>query len=297
MARAKARRYEWYDGIKETLQLKGLADRSVDTYIREIRKVSEHFNFVDPESLDEEQVREYMLYRRNEDHLSAASLRILYSSFKHYYRDILKRDWQLLDLVRVNRERILPVVLTQAEVHRIINAVSTYHNHVFLWTVYSCGLRLQEGLNLQISDIDRGLMQIHVHRGKGARDRYVPLPVVTLNMLHEFWLTHKNPVWLFPARGRGGNIASTTTRPMNYTSVQGALRYAIRELGIKKHVHPHTFRHSYATHLLEAGVTVRALQQFLGHKHLSATMVYLHLTPVGQADAVAKINHLMGGRK
>lgn len=292
----KKKRYEWYDRIVEDFQLKGLAERSVETYVAQMLRVSRHYGYVDPKDLDEDQVREYILHRRNVDQLSAGSMRIMYSAFKHYYRDILKRDWHLLELVRVARERILPVVLTQEEVRLITNAVTTFHNHVFLWTLYSCGLRLQEALNLQLGDIDKERMVVHVHRGKGAKDRYVPLPHVTLQRLREYWVTHKNPVWLFPARGRGGNKASVSEHPMHYTSVQGALRYALRDLGIKKKVTPHTFRHSYATHLLEAGVHIRALQHFLGHGHIEATSVYLHLTTTGQADAVERINRLMGDK-
>ncbi len=285
----------WYEQAREDLQLRGLADRTVQAYLREIRKVSDHYQECDPRTLTESQVREYILHRRNVDKLSAASLRILYSAFKHYYLDIQGQTWKLLEMVRAKREKKLPVVLTQDEVTRIINAVSTLHNHTFLWTLYSCGLRLQEGLHLQVRDIDSKRMMLHVHRGKGAKERYVPIPVATLKRLRRYWRTHRNPLLLFPARGRGGDKAPTTQSPMHYSSVQGALRYALRDLGIKKHVRPHTFRHSYATHLLEAGVHIRAVQQYLGHSNIDTTMIYLHLTSTGQADAVERINLLMGG--
>jgi site-specific recombinase XerD len=285
----------WYEQARENLQLRGLADRTVQAYLREIRKISDHYQECDPRALSEAQVREYILHRRNVDKLSAASLRILYSAFKHYYLDIQGQTWKLLEMVRAKREKKLPVVLTQDEVTRIINAVSTLHNHTFLWTLYSCGLRLQEGLHLQVRDIDSKRMMLHVHRGKGAKERYVPIPVATLKRLRRYWRTHRNPLLLFPARGRGGDKAPTTQSPMHYSSVQGALRYALRDLGIKKHVRPHTFRHSYATHLLEAGVHIRAVQQYLGHSNIDTTMIYLHLTSTGQADAVKRINLLMGG--
>jgi site-specific recombinase XerD len=173
---------------------------------------------------------------------------------------------------------------------RILSHVRTFHNYVFLSTVYCCGLRLQEALYLQVSDIDSHRMLIHVHRGKGAKDRYVPLPGNTLNLLRRYWVTHKNPVLIFPARGRGGNDT------MAIESVQGAFRRAKFPAGIKKRrVSVHTLRHSYATHLLEAGVNLRVIQRYLGHAQLETTMVYLHLTRKGQEDAYKIIDSTMRG--
>lgn len=167
---------------------------------------------------------------------------------------------------------------------------------MFLTTVYSCGLRLQEALFLQISDIDAKRMMIHVHRGKGAKDRFVPLPQETLNLLRFYWKTHRNPTLLFPALGRGHQKAPMSTIPMAIDSVQGAFREAKLAAGIKKRrVSIHTLRHSYATHLLEAGVNIRVIQRYLGHANLETTMVYLHLTHKGQEDAYQIINQTMRG--
>ena len=134
---------------------------------------------------------------------------------------------------------------------------------------------------------------MHVHRGKGAKDRYVPLPSRTLTMLREYWTTHRHPVWLFPAIRRADRQAEPADGPMERTSVQGALCRVLRELKFRKAISIHTLRHSYATHLLEAGVSLRVIQQFLGHSSLLTTMVYLHLTAVSQEQARAKIEKLM----
>jgi site-specific recombinase XerD len=136
-------------------------------------------------------------------------------------------------------------------------------------------------------------MLVHVHRGKGAKDRYVPLPPRTLAMLRQYWGTHRHPAWLFPATGRDQRQAAAAKQPMAKASVQGAMRRVVLQLGLGKQVSIHTLRHSYATHLLEAGVNLRLIQQYLGHSSLQTTMVYLHLTATGQEQAVATIGRLM----
>jgi len=136
-------------------------------------------------------------------------------------------------------------------------------------------------------------MLIHIHRGKGAKDRYVPLPPSTLALLREYWATHRNATWLFPNKARRPEAAAAAAQPMHKAIVQRAIRSAADEIGIKKHVTVHTLRHSYATHLLEAGVNLRLIQKYLGHSCLQTTMVYLHLTNVGEEQARAAINKLM----
>jgi site-specific recombinase XerD len=134
---------------------------------------------------------------------------------------------------------------------------------------------------------------VHVHRGKGAKDRYVPLPERSLLLLREYWASHRHPRWLFPAVGRDQQAASTATDPMDKSSVQGALRRVVHQLGFRKTIHIHTLRHSYATHLLEAGVNLRLIQEYLGHNSLKTTTIYLHLTSKGKEHAMQTIEHLM----
>src|SRR4029077_11499696 len=138
-------------------------------------------------------------------------------------------------------------------------------------------------------------MMIHVHRGKGAKDRFVALPRATLQGLRAHWRAHRNPRLLFPAYGRDSHSAAAASTPMAKSSVQGAFRRAKLEAGIRKReVSVHTLRHSYATHLLEAGVNLRVIQNHLGHTSLETTMVYLHLTRKGNEDAYALIDSVMG---
>jgi site-specific recombinase XerD len=180
------------------------------------------------------------------------------------------------------------------EVRQLIAAVRTPHNRVYFRAVYSLGLRLTEGLHLQVGDIDGARMMVHVHRGKGAKDRYVPLLSRTLKILREYWSTHRHPTWLFPATGRDRRQVARADRPMERSSVQGALRRVVRQLGFREAISIHTLRHSYATHLLEAGVNLRLIQHYLGHSSLQTTMVYLHLTAASHEQARTRIEELMG---
>jgi hypothetical protein len=184
-------------------------------------------------------------------------------------------------------------VLSIDEVQAIVRNCRTLHNRTFLWTVYSCGLRLDEARCLEVGDIDSGRMMIHVHRGKGAQDRYVPLPESTLRMLRAYWLTHRHPRWVFPACGRDLRQAHTASGPIPRSTVQGALRRVVAELGFQKRISMHTLRHSWATHALEAGVNLRLIQRYLGHRSLQTTTLYLHLTKEGEDDAYRRINEVM----
>lgn len=279
----------------DALQLNGKSEPTQQAYVRQVRLLSQFYG-KSPDLLSEEELQKYFLHRKNVDKLSASSMRICYSGIRFFYQQVLHRDWTTLGLIQSRRERRLPAVLSVEEVHRLLDAVSTLHNRAYLTTVYSCGLRLHEGLYLQVSDIDSHRMMIHVHRGKGAKDRYVPLPEETLLLLRSYWKTHRNPTWLFPATGRDHQQASTATHPMNRSSVQGALRRAKKRAGItKRGVGIHTLRHSYATHLLEAGVNPRVIQRSLGHAQLATTMLYLHLTQKGQEEAYQRINSVMRG--
>ncbi len=276
----------------QDLQLGGLSERTQEAYVRAVRKLAEHFRRA-PDQLDETQLRDYFLFIKNQKQFSASALKIAYSGIKFFYTHTAPRAWATLLKLRVPSQKTLPDVLTLDEVRQIIDAVRTPHNKTYLWTVYSLGLRLQEGLHLQPGDIDGQRMLVHVHRGKGAKDRYVPLPAKTLTMLREYWKTHRNPIWLFPATGRDGKQGATATRPMAKASVQGALRRVVLQLKLRKSIHLHTLRHSYATHLLEAGVNLRLIQQYLGHSSLQTTMVYLHLTSQGQEHARTTIERLL----
>jgi integrase/recombinase XerD len=278
----------------EDLQLRGYADRTQGSYTRSVRQLENYWH-QPAEEISEQQVRDYFLYCKNDVGWSAATMRIAYSGIKFFYTRTLPMDWETLRLLKIKRLTTPPTVLGIDEVRLILNTARTPQLKTFLTTVYSCGLRMTEALNLEVSDIDRSRMTLRVN-GKGSKERFVPLPDSTYELLREYWTTHKNTRLIFPALGRRRNQGHTAERPMAIGSVQGALRRVMAELPkIQKHVTTHTLRHSYATHLIEAGVNIRLVQHYLGHASLVTTMIYLHVTELGNDDAAGRINRLMGG--
>ena len=278
--------------MRQDLQPAGLAEATQKAYLGAVKQFAAHFH-KPPDQISGQEFREYLLYLKNQRHYSPSALKIAASGILFFFRHTVPRDWPTFNTLSIPRPRSLPDVLSIDELRRLIDTVHTAHNKAFFWTVYSLGLRLQEALNLQVADIDSDRMLVHVHRGKGAKDRFVPLPLRTLTVLRRYWKTHRHLVWLFPATGRDHDQAATATEPMARSSVHGAIKRVVRRLGIKKKVTIHTLRHSYATHLLEAGINLRLIQRYLGHSSLQATMIYLHLTSLGQEQARATINSLM----
>ena len=178
----------------QDLQLRGLGERTQEAYVRAVRQLAAHYR-LPPDQLSEQQIREYLLYLKNDKQFAPGSLKVAFSGIKFFYTQTVPRDWPTLAKLRVPKQKKLPDVLTRDEVRRLIDAVRTPHNKAYFWTVYSLGLRLQEGLYLQIGDIDSQRMLVHVHRGTGVKDRYLPLPPKTLDVLCSYWATHRNATW------------------------------------------------------------------------------------------------------
>lgn len=277
----------------QDMQLHGLTAGTQNTYVLAVKYLSAYYN-KSPKNITEEELRKYFLYLKNNKKYSSSTMKIAYCAIRFLFQQTLKRDWGTLKLIRGETEKRLPAVLSIKEVKTILSKITTFHNYSYLYTVYSCGLRSQEGLHLTVADIDSSRMQIFVRRGKGAKDRYVPLPKKTLELLRKYWKTHKNPKLLFPAIDKKHKKIYTKNVPMSRGTVQRALRKAVKSIGLKKKgICIHTLRHSYATHLLEKGISIRLVQQYLGHSSLKSTIPYLHFTITGQKDAYKKINKLL----
>ena len=276
----------------EDMQLRGMSERTIEMYVRAVRQLAEHYT-KSPDKITEEELRQYFLYNKNVRKWSRTASTIALCGIKFFYSQTLKKEWTTLTFVRPEKEKKLPVILSRHEVSRIFKAVKMLYHRVCLITIYSLGLRLQEGTHLQVADIDSDRMFVHIHRGKGNKDRYVPLPSPTLQILRDFYKTHRNPVWIFPAPGRGGQRMPTSEIPIPLSSIQIAFKQAKTAAGVHKKVSVHHLRHSYATHLLEAGVDLRFVQEYLGHDDPKTTLIYTKLINRALPDPVELINQVM----
>ena len=277
----------------EDLQLRGLSERTQELYVRAVRPLAEQYH-KSPARITEEELRDSCLSLKNVKHSSRSASTIALCGSTFFYEHTLKREWTTLTFVRAPREQKLPVILSVEEVRTILAHLTLLRSRLCLTTISSCGLRLHEGTHLQVPDIDSARMLVHVRCGTGATDRDVPLPTRTLELLRQYWPTHRNPVWLFPAPGRGGIGMASATEPMPRNRVQDAFRAARQRSGSQQHASVHTLRHSYATHRLEAGINLRLIQDYLGHPSPTTTALYTHLTV--KADALARdaLQRLMG---
>ena len=267
----------------EDMQLKGLAVRTQEAYVNAVLQLSRRYK-KSPDCIEEEELREYFLYLKNEKRVADSTFSIALCGIKFFYEQTLGKEWHTLQLVRPDRKKKLPVVFSTEEVKRVLDCVHRFQYQVCLHTIYACGLRLLEGTRLRVKDIDGERKMLHVVQGKGGKDRYVPLPDHTLLVLRHLWVTHRHPDWMFPARN--GLDA------MNETALQKAFHAALRESGVHKEASVHTLRHSYATHLLEAGVDLRLIQAYLGHASPTTTAIYTHLTSVTDAQVHQRINRI-----
>jgi len=279
----------------EDLQLRGMGILTQQRYVRAVQQLAEHYG-KSPDKITEDELRDYFLYLKNVKKWSRSTSTIALCGIKFFYENTIKRDWPVLHLIRAERQKKLPVILSSDEVRRILSNVRLFRYRVCLATIYSCGLRLQEGTHLKVHDIDSSRGLIHVHAGKGNKDRYVPLPERTLHLMREQWKSHRCPTWIFPARERKQkNVAATSTEPepIARSSVWFIFKNALKKSNINKNACVHTLRHSYATHLLEAGVNLRLIQNYLGHSTPTTTAIYTHLTAKTVDAAFQSINELM----
>jgi integrase/recombinase XerD len=282
-----------WDRMLDDMQLAGLAERTQYAYLCAARRLSDHVH-KPPDQVSEDDLRHYFLYLRNQRKLSRSSLTIALCSIKFLFERTLRRDWPTLAIIRPPKEHKLPAVLSQTEVHDLLNRIYVPRYRICLSVIYACGLPITEGVSLTVPQIDSARRLLHIQAGKGNKDRYVPLPQRALELLRSQWLTHRHPRFLFPAIDPNTGTVHTATQPLIVDGVQRAFRIAVQEAGLHKHVTVHTLRHSWATHLLEAGVSVRLIQQWLGHTSLTTTSHYTHLTRTAQQRTVETLEHILG---
>jgi integrase/recombinase XerD len=258
----------------DELQRRNYSPSTTRGYILAVRQYAEYFH-KSPEQLGAEEVRRFQLYLLNEKKLAAGTVEMRMSALRFLYKKTLKRrDIGLDDLIFPKTPQKLPVVLSPEEVTRLIEGASSLLHRTILLVLYGTGIRRTEASLLKVSDIDSERMVIHVHQAKGSRDRDVPMTAKLLEALREYWRWKKPTVYLFPST-EGWRGAE---RPVSDKTVWYACKEAAQRAGIKKRIGPHTLRHSFATHLMEAGTDLRTIQLLMGHAHLEQTTVYLHLS-------------------
>jgi len=262
----------------EDMSLRGFSTRTQDSYVRSVSGLAGYYNR-SPDVLSTEEIRRYFVNLTCERKLARPTVTIALCGIKFFYEKTLKREWALTGVPVPKREKRLPVVLSGKEVYAILGKVRIVRHSACLGLIYACGLRLSEGCAVQVTDIDRARGLLHV-RGKGAKDRYVPLPPAIMPLLEACWRSHRNAQWLFPwvGRGGGGRRGQLSDQHVPLSTVQQVFRKAFLESAVSKNVSVHSLRHAYATHLLEAGVSLRQIQLWLGHSSPTTTTIYAHLT-------------------
>ena len=278
----------------DDMHLRGLSKATQKSYVLAVRQLAT-YHHKSPDRISEEELRQYFLYLKTEKRVATSTLTVAMCAIKFFYRYTLQRAWPVLDWIRPEREKKLPVVLSVEEVRLLLNEVRGLPHRARLGLIYTCGLRVSEAASLKVRDIDSDRLVVHIHAGKGKKDRYVPLPTPTLQLLRKYWMTHRHPVWLFPTTVPWGAPRATAKTHIRSRTTQKAFQAVLKESGIQKPATVHTLRHSYATHLLQAGVSLRVIQTYLGHSSIETTTIYTHLTQQMEAPALDAIQQVLTG--
>lgn len=301
----------WYRKFERFVALSKLGARSQKTYLCWIRQIDCHYPDTPTTKLPPDQVLDFLLHLQTKRKLAPSTLNQALCAMRSFFRDHLDHSdanaepWDIWRKIKIKRVEPLPHVLTCEEVDSLLGVFREGRFRAFFTVVYQCGLRLSEATHLRPRDIKGDRLVIRVNNTKGGKPREVPITPILLHRLRRFWKAHGNRNWLFPGYGRCWKSSQMTKseamgagkKPMSNATVQAALKVAVAECGLhKKHekVCTHTLRHSYATHLLDSGTSVRQVAAYLGHSSLKQTMVYLHLTEISEEKARQALTTLAG---
>lgn len=291
-----------YSSISQFQQLVELKDYRPATkkeYVRYVRKLAEHFQ-CDPATLSENQLREYFLFLRQHKHYRRAAMKAAKFSLRCFFMDCVKvPGWTVFQEIRIAEPQVLPVVLARGEVQALLQAVTEPRFRTVLALMYHSGLRVGEAVRVEVRDL-HGREQpprLHVRNGKGGKERFVPLAPAMVEQLRQWWRTHRHRTLLFPSPGRGwadrseslSQSMARSTAPMSVSAVPLAYRLARAASGVNSASTTHSLRHSYATHLLEEGVSLLQISKYLGHESIETTVIYTHLTAISEARTQAAL--------
>jgi integrase/recombinase XerD len=253
----------------DEMELRNYSPKTIQCYVETVARFARYFN-KSPDKLGPEEVRTYLLHLVQEKKRSWGTYKQALAALRYFYRWVVKGPEIVEDIRCPRPERRLPVVLSFEEVRRFFAAIPSFKHRMILMTAYSAGLRISEVVNLQVGDIDSRRMVIRVCQGKRKKDRYTILSPVLLTMLRHWWVAARPVSYLFASR--------SPDRPARVTTIQKACKEAQEKAGLDKTVRPHTLRHSFATHLLEAGTDLRVIQELLGHASVRTTAIYTHVS-------------------
>jgi site-specific recombinase XerD len=266
------------------MQLRNYSEKTIRSYSASMSKVQFFFK-LPIDKITTQQFKDFLHQRIMVDKISVSMINQGISAFKIMQVDVLKRDWQPIKIKRPRRVKKLPVVLSLSEVEKLITVTKNIKHKAILMLAYSSGLRRQEVQLIKPSAIDSARMQIHVVQGKGKKDRYTILSAKTLDILRLYYKYERPSHFLFEAQGRKGQHLSDVT-------LNCIVKNSATKAGIKKQISFHTLRHCFATHLLEKGVNLRLIQQFMGHVSLKTTAGYLHLVNINPASVVSPLDSM-----
>ncbi len=267
----------------QDLRLRNYALKTQQAYVECVSLFARYFKR-SPEVLEPEHIRLYQLYLVDEKKCSWSRFNQTVCALRFLYRNTLGRDWAITHIPFPRKQKKLPIVLSRDEAALFLAAIKNLKYRAILSLCYGAGLRISEALHLQVSDIDSNRMMIRVRQAKGHKDRYVMLSPKLLELLREYWKKERPSTWLFPGRCKD--------HPLDATTLQHVCRLARNDSGITKPVTPHTLRHSFASHLLEAGANIRTIQLLLGHNSLQTTAVYTHVSQTTISSTVSPFDLL-----
>jgi site-specific recombinase XerD len=281
------------------VQLKDYRQPTKDEYVRYLRKLAEHYA-ADPATLTEDQLRAYFLFLRQVKQFGGSAMKLARCALRSFFRDCLRiPGWTVFEEVRIAPPQTLPLVLSRAQVATLLAAVREPRYRTLLTLIYHTGLRVGEAVRVEVRDLrdtDTPHPRLHVRCGKGGKDRLVPLAPAMIVQLRAWWKTHRHPQFLFPGptcgwreRAQPADAAARAPRHLSVSAVQNTFRLARAATGLPAEATVHTLRHCYATHLLEEGVSLRLISQYLGHGSLETTLIYTHLTPLNEARTRAAL--------